>query len=87
MLRIDDNNYGKNYDFHQNALSYLYPKVSAGGFIIFDDVYTHPVTMQAWKDFREDFGLSEEISRIDRHSGFSKKTIDKPVDFAEMRKP
>jgi O-methyltransferase len=43
VLRID----GNNYDFHQNALYYLYPKVSVGGFIVFDDVYTHPVTMQA----------------------------------------
>ena len=83
VLRID----GNYYDSYQDALYFLYPRVSVGGYIIFDDIYSHTVVMEAWKDFKEDFGLPEEMSRIDGHSGFFMKTIDKTVDFSKMRKP
>lgn len=76
-------NDGNYYDSYQDALCYLYSKVPVGEFIIFDDVFTHEVVMQAWQDFKKDFGLPE----VDRHSGVFKKTIDRLVDFSKMRDP
>ena len=38
VLRID----GNFYDSYQDAMYYLYEYVPVGGFVIFDDYFTHP---------------------------------------------
>ncbi|CAK9065206.1 unnamed protein product [Durusdinium trenchii] len=81
VLRVD----GNFHDFYQDALYYLYSFVSVGGFVIFDDVYSHPGAMQAWKEFKEDHGLPEDLTRIDLHSGYFRKTRSVSVNFAKMR--
>jgi hypothetical protein len=41
VLRTD----GNYYDSYQDALYHLYPRVSVGGCIIFDDIYNHVVVI------------------------------------------
>ena len=63
VLRTD----GNYYDSYADALYFLYPKVSVGGYIMFDDIYSHVVFMEAWNHFKEDFGLPQE-NGSNRHS-------------------
>ena len=81
VLRVD----GNFHDSYQDALYYLYGFVPVGGFVIFDDVFSHKGAMQAWKEFKEDHGLPEELTRIDVHSGYFRKTRSVSVDFTKMR--
>eukprot|EP00435_Cladocopium_sp_Y103_P071654 s1005_g38.t1 len=83
VLRVD----GNFYDSYQDALYYMYGFVPVGGYVIFDDVMSTPRAMQAWNDFKQDHGLMEELTRIDRHSGYFQKTRDVVVDFTKMRPP
>ena len=82
VLRVD----GNFYDSYQDTLYYLYGFVSVGGFVIFDDVYSHPPAMQAWKEFKEDHALPEDLIRIDMHSGYFQKTRSVSIDFTKMRR-
>ena len=61
VLRVD----GNFHDSYQDALYYLYGFVPVGGFVIFDDVFSHKGAMQAWNEFNKDHGLPEELTRID----------------------
>ena len=81
VLRVD----GNFYDSYQDVLYYLYGFVQVGGCVIFDDAYSHPGAMQAWKDFKQDHGVMEELTRIDAHSGYFQKKQDVAVDFTKMR--
>ena len=65
VLRVD----GNFHDSYQDALYNLYGFVPVGGYVIFDDVFSHAGAMQAWKEFKEDHGLPEELTQIDQHSG------------------
>lgn len=60
ILRLD----GDMYQSTIEALSCLYPKLSAGGFCIVDDGNV-PNCRTAVRDFRQDQGVSEEIVNID----------------------
>ena len=57
MLRLD----GNFYETPLLALHCLYDLVPVGGFVIFDDIRSHPPVAQAWKDFSEAAGVSEEV--------------------------
>ena len=81
ILRIDANF----YDSHQDALYYLYNFVPVGGYVIFDDLFSLPDVGRVWREFRQDQNLTERIIRIDRHSGYFKKTRMVPVNFKKMR--
>lgn len=83
VLRIDSNF----YDSYQDALYYLYPKVPVGGIVIFDDVMSHAAVMQCWKDFKNDQGLPEDLTRIDHHSAWFRKTVAIDVDFKHFKPP
>lgn len=83
MLRID----GNFYDSYQDAMYYLYEYVPVGGFVIFDDYFTHPPAQRFWADWKRDQGAPEELTRIDHHSGYFRKTMEVQVDMARMHPP
>lgn len=60
VLRLD----GDMYESTMDALNYLYPKLSRGGFIIIDD-YALTGCRKAVDDFRAQHGIKEDIKRID----------------------
>jgi O-methyltransferase len=60
VLRLD----GDLYESTMEALVALYPKVSAGGFVVVDDYALRPCRA-AVDDFRQTWGLTEPIQRID----------------------
>ena len=61
ILRLD----GDLYESTMDALTALYPKVSAGGFVIVDDYYTNPTCEAAVHDFRQEWNITDEIIQID----------------------
>ena len=83
VLRIDANF----YDSYQDALYYLYPLVPVGGWVIFDDIMSHPPVARCWQDFQRDQGFSETIIQIDHHSAYFVKTTDVTVDMGKMHAP
>jgi hypothetical protein len=69
VLRLDGDMYASTMD----ALTALYDKVSAGGYIIVDD-YGHVAgCKQAIDDFRREQGITDVIRTIDRGGVFWKK--------------
>lgn len=83
VLRVD----GNFYDSYQDAMYYLYDKVPVGGYVIFDDVRTHEAVMRFWLDFKKDQGLPEELTTIDFHSAYFKKTKAIVPNFKYFRAP
>ena len=83
VLRID----GNFYDSYQDAFYYLYELVPVGGFVIFDDIRSHPAVMQMWLDFQADQHVTEELTTIDIHSAYFRKKRDVKVDMGKMRPP
>lgn len=70
VLRIDANFYGS----YTAVLKNLYDKVSTNGFVIFDDIRSHPQVQRAWDDFlQERGGLTQELTFIDDHSAYFQK--------------
>lgn len=65
VLRLD----GDLYDSTSDALRALYPRLSAGGFVIVDD-YKIPSCREAVHDYRDEHGIDDEIVRIDGESVF-----------------
>ena len=51
----------------------LYDLVPVGGFVILDDVMSHNAVMRFWTDFKKDYGLTENLTQIDRHSAWFQK--------------
>ena len=39
----------------------LYDFVPVGGIVIFDDILDHPDVKAFWRDFKADYGLTEEV--------------------------
>ena len=81
VLRID----GNLHDSYQNALYYLCPQLSVGGYCIFDDVMNHTAVRAAWREFRIYYNMTENLTRIDHHSAYFKKTGHFEVDYSRMR--
>ena len=61
ILRIDADMYQSTME----ALRYLYPKLSVGGYVILDDYGAVTVSKQAILDYRAEQGITEEIKQID----------------------
>ena len=61
VLRLD----GDLYESTMDALRYLYPKLSVGGYVIIDDYGGVPACRAAVEDFRAKNGITEEAKRID----------------------
>ena len=60
LMRLD----GDLYESTMDALHALYPKLSVGGYVIIDD-YALPTCQLAVDDFRQKFGISDEVKKID----------------------
>lgn len=71
VLRLD----GDMYESTIVALRNLYPKVSAGGYVIIDD-YAIPVCREAVDDYRREFAITEEIQTIDWIGSFWQKRAE-----------
>jgi len=70
VLRVD----GDLYESVTQTLDYLYPKVSAGGYIILDDYGDHlPPARKAVDDYRAAHGITTPIERIDYSGAFWRK--------------
>jgi len=69
ILRLD----GDMYESTMDSLVHLYPKLSAGGFIIIDDWGSVKGCQMAVKDYRRQNKITEEIIPIDSDGVFWKK--------------
>lgn len=69
VLRID----GNFYDSYYSVLDNLYDLVSRNGYVIFDDIRSHPAVQKAWNDFQKFHGLDIQLIHIDDHSAYFKK--------------
>ncbi len=69
VLRLD----GDLYQSTQDALTYLYPKLSPGGFLIVDD-YSWESCCTAVHDYRAQHGIDETILDIDGVGAYWRKT-------------
>jgi O-methyltransferase len=70
VLRLD----GNFYDSYQDALYAYYEKVPVGGYVIFDDIGSHPPVQEAWRDFQQDQEFKEKLVPIDDHGAYFRKT-------------
>ncbi len=61
LLRIDGDLYESTWD----ALSALYPRLSAGGFVIVDDYHCIPGCRQAVDEYRQREGIATPLDAID----------------------
>ncbi|MFN0085045.1 MAG: TylF/MycF family methyltransferase [Blastocatellia bacterium] len=61
VLRVD----GDLYESTMESLESLYPKLSAGGYLIVDDYGVLPPCRRAVHDYRDRHGITEEIHPID----------------------
>lgn len=66
VLRLD----GDMYESTMDALVSLYPKVSAGGYVIVDDYHSWPGCSKAVDDYRKKHGITWPIKDIDQDSVF-----------------
>ncbi|MGB3681468.1 MAG: TylF/MycF/NovP-related O-methyltransferase [Rubrobacteraceae bacterium] len=69
VVRLD----GDMYESTMDSLTALYPKLSAGGYLIVDD-YIIPACRKAVHDYREKCDIREEIQRIDHRSVYWRRT-------------
>ncbi|MFE5624098.1 TylF/MycF family methyltransferase [Streptomyces virginiae] len=69
VLRLD----GDLYESTLDALDNLYPKLSAGGFVVIDD-YFIPACRKAVDEFREKHGITDGIEAIDEYSVFWRRS-------------
>jgi len=86
LLRLD----GDLYESTIDALFYLYPKLSVGGFCIIDDWGAIPACKKAVEDYRRIFNITERIQVIDWTGIFWKKEKEiaamSRLDFLETIK-
>ncbi len=69
VLRVDADLYGSTRD----VLTHLYPKLSVGGFAIFDDYLNLHDCRRAIDEYRAEHRIVEEISPIDKRAVFWRK--------------
>lgn len=84
VLRLD----GNYYSSHSDPLYALYDRVPVGGFILFDDMKSHPDVKLAWEHFMEDQGFLEEmhlLPPIDTCGAWVQKTQDVAVVHSKRR--
>lgn len=70
VLRLD----GDMYESTMDALINLYPKLSVGGYIIIDDYHWIEACRQAVTDYRNKYGITDEIINVDWTAVYWKKT-------------
>lgn len=70
VLRLDGDMYGSTIQ----ALDSLFPKLSAGGFVIVDDYLAVPECSQAVTDYRSKHNITDPIVEIDSAGAFWRKS-------------
>ena len=70
VLRAD----GDMYESTTQILTYLYPKLSVGGYCIIDDYGAVPACRQATDDYRRQRGVTEPLKWIDWSGVFWQRT-------------
>jgi len=83
VLRVD----GNFYDSHQDAMYNLYEFVPVGGFVIFDDIRSHPAVQRFWSDFKREQNIPEDFIVVDANCGYFRKTKDVKLDWKFIRPP
>jgi len=78
ILRMDSNF----YDPHMHSFYYVLPFVQTGGYLIFDDIVSHPAVAAAWRDFQAWHGLAYELIQLDHHSAYVQITAPVVPDFS-----
>ena len=74
----------------QDALYAFYESVPVGGFVIFDDIRSHPAVALAWADFCLDQGITEVLQVVDDkdpHAQWFRKQQAVPINQAKKRPP
>jgi O-methyltransferase len=75
VARLD----GDMYESTMDAISNLYPRIAAGGFLIVDDYHAVKGCRQAIHEYRGAHGIEEPIQEIDGTGVFWRRnTIDAP---------
>ena len=69
ILRVDADLYTSTND----VLKSLYPKLSPGGYAIFDDYFNLQDCRRAIEDYRREHGVVEEIMQIDKRAVYWRK--------------
>jgi len=69
LMRLD----GDMYESTMDALVNLYPKLSVGGYVIIDD-YSMEFCNKAVHDFRNKFGITDQLYIVDNIAAFWKRT-------------
>ena len=69
ILRVDADLYGSTME----VLTSLYPKLSPGGYAIFDDYRNLPGCRRAIEDYRRDLGITEQVHNIDSRGVYWQK--------------
>jgi hypothetical protein len=70
VLRLD----GDLYESTMDALVHLYPKLSAGGYVIIDDYWSWAPCRQAVSDYRGTHGITDRIQPVDWGSAYWQRT-------------
>ncbi len=70
VLRVD----ADLYESTRAVLTHLYPRLSVGGYAIFDDYRNLPDCRRAIDEYRSSQGITEPIVGIDRHAVFWRKS-------------
>ena len=84
VLRLD----GDMYESTMDALTALYDKVSAGGFVIIDDYGCIEACRRAVHDFRDARGIADKIVDIDGWGVYWRKSAEAAVPrLAPARNP
>ncbi len=55
------------------ALTYLEPKVSSGGFVLLDDIFDIPQCLKAVTEYRAAKGIEAEIIQVDWTGAYWRK--------------
>jgi hypothetical protein len=61
------------YESTRDVLKNLYPKLSVGGYAIFDDYSIHPAVRSAIDEYRRAHNITEKIERIDSQAVYWQK--------------
>ncbi len=69
IMRLD----GDYYQSTIESLTHLYPRLSAGGFVILDDYFVLSACRRAVEDYRSAHGIGEELVDIDGSSAYWRK--------------
>jgi O-methyltransferase len=70
IMRLDGDMYSSTWD----ALTSLYEKLSPGGFVIIDDYNALASCRQAVTDFRNVYGIDDELLPIDWSGAFWRRS-------------